>query len=148
MSLLTENEKIIIQRLRQSPNGRNYLANVIDRDLSQARIRVDKTAKKAFILVERNYFNNLQQPDRLRIEQIVNWVTYVISISFSLVDMLEKCGFVSLRQADICDDIVTIGPGLSDENAHKFEIEDSKVVSQLVKYIDQVVTLSEAVDSF
>lgn len=147
MPLLTDNEKIILDRLQNSPYSRNFVANIIDRELSGARIRVNKPEKKAFILVERNYWVALNETEQELINQKVRWVMYLISISFGLVEFLDDCGFIRIRYADISDDISTIGPGLNDENAHKFEITKPVVVEYLVKYIDAAVEVLPTVNS-
>ena len=147
MSLLTDNEKIIIARLKESPNGRDFIANVIDNELKGARIRVDKNAKKAFILVEKNYYTNLSEAERNRINQVFNWVTYIISISFVLVDFLDQCGFVSMRTPDVKDAIATIGPGLDEPNAHMFEVLNPFIVDSLIKYIDNIIILKDGVET-
>lgn len=147
MSLLTENEKTIIKRLRNSPYGRDFIANVIDNELKQARIQVDKKANKAYILVEKDYYTNLLDSEKTRIVQIINWVMYLISISFGLINFLDLSGYVTLHKPDITDNITTIGPGITDSNAHEYEIKDPTIVEYLIKYIDSIVELKEEIEN-
>ncbi|MCF6307900.1 MAG: hypothetical protein L3J09_08085 [Flavobacteriaceae bacterium] len=146
--MFTDNEKLIIERFKNYPSGRTFLANVIDRELSQARIQVYKAEKKAFILVEKNYYTTLDEVEKQRITQIYRWIMYVISVSFGLIEFLDECGtYINLRNVDITDDPVTIGPGLSDSNAHKFEITQTGVVEQLIKYIDVQIEIKPEIET-
>jgi len=146
--MFTDNEKLIIERFKNYPSGRTFLANVIDRELSQSRIQVYKAEKKAFILVEKNYYTTLDEVEKQRITQIYRWIMYVISVSFGLIEFLDECGsYINLRTADITDDPVTIGPGLSDNNAHKFEITQTGVVEQLIKYIDVQIEIKPEIET-
>lgn len=146
MAFLIDDEKIILERLRKSPYGREFIANVIDRELAEARIRVYKKEKKAFILVERNYFIGLSETEQRRIQERMRWVMYLISISFGLVEFLDECGVIKLHYADVTSDPVTIGPGDAND-AHQFEITQIGVVEQLCKYIDVRVEILETIEN-
>ncbi len=144
--MLTTHEKVIIDRFKKNPISCDFIANIIDNELKEIRIRVFKKEKKAQILIERNYYTSLVQEDKKRVEQRIQWALYIISISFGLISFLDECGFVKLRDADITNDPCTIGPGLDDNNAHAFEIKQIEIVEQLIKYVDARIEILDDVE--
>ena len=143
MSLLTKYEKSIIKRLRNSSNGRDFVLNVIDNEIEDASILIDRKNKKAFILVDKTNYTNL--PDIKRIYLIIYRTMKNISISFGLIDYLNQCGLVTLHNQESSDEIITIGPGISDDNAQMFEIKNTTVIEYLIKYNDRIIEIKEDV---
>ena len=145
--IFTKDEKIIIQRLRNLDYGGKFLSNVIDPEMHNTRIKVDKKQKRAFILIEKPSLRD-KQYERHVLNQIFNWVNYLIDISFVLIDTLVESGFAKKkRAADITDEVIIFGPGAFNVPFETIEITDQVKVDALLKYADIQVEILNEIDT-
>lgn len=145
--IFTEDQKTIIQRLRNLTYGYKFLGNVIDPEMYHSRIQVDLKNKKAFILIERPMLFDSKYEKHV-ILQTFNWINYLIDISFVLLDTLVEFGLAkTLRPSDIKDDVFTFGPGAFNVPFKSIEIMDRLKVESLLKYADLQLEIDDSINN-
>ena len=146
--VFSSDEKIIIERLRNAKFGPEFLANIIDSDIQNARIRVDKKDKKAYVLVQKPLLVD-KEFEAYFIDRTFIWINYVIDISFVLLDALVKHGLAKPRsRADVVDKVVTFGPGAFNMPFEIREITDRNRVEALLRFVDLRLEILDRIEPF
>jgi len=144
-NIFTPDQLLIIKRLQNQHYGYKFLANVIDPEMYNARIKVDFKNKKAYVLIQKPHLVDKKYEQHV-IQQANNWVNYLIDISFVLIDTLIKFEYAEIKELDNQkDDEMTFGPGAINMPFDTFEIHDSKKVESLLKYASIQITIKERI---
>jgi hypothetical protein len=140
MRVFTDEERLIISKLRTNPYIRNFIVSMINEELAHARLRVDRWLRKSYILIERNYYSGLSEAEKNEKNQKVYSLISKISASLSFITLLQEDKLIRMDKHP--NDKPSVAEvQFSDTNANIFEITNRVTVRQLIKYSDQRVEL-------
>jgi hypothetical protein len=136
MKIFTDNEKMLISEIKKNPYARKFIAEMINHKILYARIRIDKWLRKAYILVERNYYSGLEETEKKKMNEDVRGIIHTLSFSFSMISFLHEQKIIKTDKPTMNDRASLNEPQFSDTYANIFEITNRSTVKQLIKYAD------------
>lgn len=147
MRLLSKLEQELCRRILQGDGRNNYLANILDSDLPDAKIYIDKEKQEVWI----HYKMFAQEYERFEATKRDDQIRKLILETVTLIKLLEQEGYIMLFMNATKEPNFSIGAGpdklISDREEQikepKSKIEDASVIKLLAEYSSKAIYVTE-----